>query len=107
MANVQNLKPWPKGVSGNAGGRPKNDVGREIAQAVLENNREAICRALRKALLRGNAYVFRVLADRAYGKVSHKVELSGRGGGPVEHRGMTEDELRARIKQLKAEIKAE
>jgi hypothetical protein len=39
---VENLKPWPKGVSGNPAGRPKNDISVEIARAVFENNPEAI-----------------------------------------------------------------
>ena len=38
---IQNLKPWPKGVSGNPAGRPKNDISVEIARAVFENNPEA------------------------------------------------------------------
>lgn len=29
---IENLKPWPKGVSGNPGGRPKRDLSSEIAQ---------------------------------------------------------------------------
>jgi len=50
------------------------------------------------------AHTFKELCDRAYGKVSDKVELTGRDGGPVEYKGLSEDELRERIAQLKAEI---
>ena len=73
---IENLKPWPKGVSGNPGGRPKRDLSAEIAQAVFENNPEAIYRAMLRALKKGNPRVFDVLAIRAYGKVKEQVELS-------------------------------
>lgn len=33
MANPQNLKPWPKGASGNPAGRPRRD---KLTAAVLE-----------------------------------------------------------------------
>ena len=66
---VQNLRPWPKGVSGNPAGRPKNDISVEIARAVFENNAEAIYRGLARRLAKGDARVFKVLAERAYGKV--------------------------------------
>lgn len=92
------------GQSGNPGGRPKNDLGRIIAQAVIENNQEAVYRALTKALLKGNPYLFKVLADRAYGKVSDKVELTGAGGGPIEYKGMSDTDLDARIRQLEIDL---
>ena len=56
---IENLKPWPKGVSGNPGGRPKRDLSSEIAQAVFENNPEAIYRAMTRALCKGDARVFK------------------------------------------------
>jgi hypothetical protein len=37
--------PWPKGVSGNPGGRPKIDLASEIAKAVFEQNAEALYQA--------------------------------------------------------------
>jgi hypothetical protein len=53
-----------------------------------------------KALLRGNAHTFEVLANRAYGKVPSKVELTGRDSGPVEYHHMSDADLQARIEQL-------
>ena len=76
---VQNLKPWPKGVSGNPGGRPKRDLASEIAQAVFENNPNAIYEAMLRALKKGDPRVFVVLADRAYGKVKEQVEVEFSG----------------------------
>jgi hypothetical protein len=73
---IENLKPWKPGQSGNPGGRPKHDVASDIACAVFEGNEEAVYRAMRKALLKGDPKVFAVLADRAYGKLKEPVDLS-------------------------------
>ncbi len=74
---AENLKPWDPGQSGNPGGRPKKDIEAEIAQRVFEENADAIYRAMLKALLKGDPEVFAVLADRAYGKLTRKVEIPG------------------------------
>ena len=63
--------------SANLGGRPKKDIVSEIAQRVFEENADAIYRAMLKALLKGDPEVFAVLADRAYGKLTQKVEIPG------------------------------
>ena len=77
------------------------DIASEIAQRVFEENADTIYRAMLKALLKGDPKVFAVLADRAFGKLTLKVEILGlenlpdlivearkrRGGNPpVEHR---------------------
>lgn len=72
---IQNLKPQPKGVSGNPKGRPKCDISVEIARAVFENNAEAIYRAMARKLIKGDVRAFKVLAERAYGKVKEYIEL--------------------------------
>ncbi len=76
MPNLQNLRPWKPGVSGNPGGRPKRDLSAEVARAVFEKNAELIYRAMLRALKKGDARTFAILADRAYGKVTNKVELT-------------------------------
>jgi hypothetical protein len=82
--SIANLKPYRKGQSGNPGGKPKVDFARIIARAILEQNDEAAYKALGAALLKGNAYVFKELADRAYGKVKETHELTGADGAPLE-----------------------
>jgi hypothetical protein len=77
---IENLRPWPNGVSGNPGGRPKRDQSDEIAQAVFESNPEAIYKAMLRALKKGNPRAFDVLAVRAYGKVKEQIELSASPG---------------------------
>ncbi|MFQ5662890.1 MAG: DUF5681 domain-containing protein [Terriglobia bacterium] len=74
---IENLKPWKPGQSGNPGGRPKRDVAAEITRAVFEGNKEAIYRAMLKALKKGNPRVFKELAERGLGKVTQRVEIPG------------------------------
>jgi hypothetical protein len=92
------LKPfqWKPGQSGNPGGR-KADLAKQIARAVFEENPEAVIRALSAALNKGNAYTFKELADRAYGKVTDKLE--------VTEAPPTEDaDLNERIAQLERDL---
>jgi hypothetical protein len=68
---IENLKPRRKGQSGNPGGRPKRARSADIAAAIFEENDAEIYHAMRKALVKGNPKVFAVLADRAFGRVTH------------------------------------
>jgi hypothetical protein len=90
---------WKPGQSGNPSGRPKHDIAAEIAKAVFENNREALYLAYTKAALKGNAYAFKELADRAFGKLKerHEVEVS-------QYRELTDEQLLERVHQLEAEL---
>lgn len=100
------LKPYhfQPGQSGNPAGRKKNDVARDIAQKIFENNPEAVYAALGKALLKGNAYAFEKLAERAYGKLIEKKELTGANGGPLEMREVSDGDLSQRIIELEREL---
>jgi Family of unknown function (DUF5681) len=75
---------WKPGQSGNPDGRPKNDLAREIARGVFEDDPELIRQAFRNALRKGNAYVFKELADRAYGRTPQRLEHTGDEGGPID-----------------------
>lgn len=66
---------WKPGQSGNPSGRPKQDAAADIARAIFENNPEAVYRALAKRLLKGDAYAFKELAERGYGKLKETVEV--------------------------------
>jgi len=78
-----NLKPFPKGVSGNPGGLPGTDVAARIARRIFEGNEAAIYEGMGKALFEGRAYDFSVLADRAYGKIKDKHDLSSPDGEAI------------------------
>jgi len=98
MGRRQNLKPWPKGVSGNPGGRPKKtplaDACRELLNRPGPGDRsgrsyaEAIAEKLAKKALAGNIPAAREIADRAEGKARQAMELSGPGSGPLEIQNM-------------------
>jgi Family of unknown function (DUF5681) len=85
---------WPKGKSGNPGGRPKRDFAADFARKVLEaeGNTELLSQyanAFAHQLLRGNAYTFKELAERAYGKLKQGVFHMGDedGAGEGEYQG--------------------
>ena len=80
-----NLKPYVKGVSGNPGGKPRVDISAIIARAIIEENEEGVYKALGAALMKGNAYVFKELAERGYGKIKEHatVEHTGADGAPL------------------------
>jgi hypothetical protein len=90
---------WKPGQSGNPNGRPKHDVASEIAKAIFENNPELIYRAYVKAVAKGNAYAFKELADRAYGKLkeTHQVDVS-------PYKDMSDEDLAKRIKELEQQL---
>jgi hypothetical protein len=90
---------WQAGTSGNPSGRPKHDLAAEIAKACFENNADALYKAFSKALLKGNAYAFKELSDRAYGRLKEKVEVDV---GPYRH--MSDADLRTRIAELEKQL---
>jgi hypothetical protein len=72
---------------------------RQIARAVSENNQEALYTAFANAALKGNAYAFQQLADRAYGKLKERVEYD-----VSEYREMSDEALIERLHQLEAQL---
>lgn len=63
------------GNNANPGGRPKRDIAADIARAVFETSEPEAIAAFRKALLNGNAYTFKELAERGYGKLKETKEV--------------------------------
>ena len=76
--NIQNLKPWPKGTSGNAGGRPKKPL--QIAlEAELDAKPELLRAMVQKGLkmaLEGDFRYWSAIWDRLDGKVTTNIEIS-------------------------------
>jgi len=92
------IAPFVPGVSGNPGGKPKYDVGAQIARAVLDQNREAAYDALTKALLKGNAYVFKELCERGFGKLKDQHDIHH------VHEDVKDADLAERIAQLESDL---
>ena len=78
--NLQNLKPFPKGVSGNPKGRPKMPDIKEALTMILVDEKVgrtalyAILAALRAKAVKGDVKAAQELLDRAYGKSKQIIE---------------------------------
>jgi hypothetical protein len=94
----KNLKPYPKGVSGNPGGKPQYDVAAELARAVIQEYKLEAFAGLGKQLSKGNAYTFKELAERGYGKLKETKEVTHLF--PEE----TDDDLNREIERLERKL---
>jgi Family of unknown function (DUF5681) len=78
--SLENLRQWPKGESGNPGGRPRGFV-TEIRRQT-KNGFELVSFALRvlrneEAEMRDRAWACTYLTDRGFGKPTQSLELDG------------------------------
>lgn len=77
-------RPFPKGTSGNPGGRPKEE--REVVEALRLRGQELVEALLKLALAKKpNVKAIGIALDRAYGKAKQVVEVGGANGGPIRH----------------------
>lgn len=81
---------------GNAGGRPKNDLASQIAKRSFEKNPEVLEKAFYKGLRKASPRLFEALADRAFGKLTQRVEVPG-----LENLPEMMAEARKRLKRQK------
>lgn len=92
---LKNLKPWPKGVSGNPEGGAVLKSIDTIVREFLEKKTEAKINGklqevknldlmleaqLRKSIARQDTKAFEALMNRAYGKAKETIELANREG---------------------------
>ena len=69
---------WVKGVSGNPGGRPKLEVSiRELAQENSMEALETLVQVMRTGKPGERLIAANAILDRAYGKPTQSVEMSG------------------------------
>jgi hypothetical protein len=70
-------RKWKPGQSGNPGGRPKKDLASEICEEIFAEHRDKIKAAIRRKLIKGDAKMFAVASDRAFGKPPQTVDVNG------------------------------
>lgn len=63
----QNLKPFPKGVSGNPGGRPKK-ITNALDRALTKSETQAIARAVIRTAKKGSVRAFEAIRDTIEGR---------------------------------------
>ena len=122
--HLQNLKPWPKGVSGNPGGRPKKKpITDELERLLLDEAPDAggrmwatvIAEALLYQARRGDVRAITELANRVEGKPLQPVEfdvdtdletLAERLEEARRRvlRDMSDEELNSSLKRLQGEL---
>lgn len=83
--SLENLRPFPPGVSGNPGGRPAfrelSDACRAILSSQVRDGRtvaQVIAESLAHRAMHGSISAAAELADRAEGKAKQAVQVEGR-----------------------------
>lgn len=100
---------WPKGFAPNPTGKNgRRDFAAELARAVIENNLQGLYQAYSKAALRGNAYLFKELSDRAYGRLKERIELDGSpyAATPIADLAQQLKQLEQKYEQQREELEA-
>ena len=114
-----NLKPWPKGVSGNPGGRPRrklitDELERLLAEEAPNGKGQTRATVIAQALLRraskGDVRAIAELSNRIEGKPAQAIAVDLDAGEGLAERiakarkrvteGMTAEEIKEKINSL-------
>jgi hypothetical protein len=114
---LQNLKPFPKGISGNPAGRPKkallsDALRRQLAEALPNAPEKTIAEVIARALIReavsGNVQAIREIGDRSEGKPAQAIAIDldvqvNDWRDEARKYGLTPDDIIRQIQPLIAE----
>lgn len=112
--HVQNLKPWPKGVSGNPGGRPKKKLISDELERLLQEEApggtgktwaSVIAESLLRQAAKGDVRAISELVNRVEGKPLQAVNLDVNSSSEID--SMTDEELRQRLTELWEELRVQ
>jgi hypothetical protein len=94
-----NLKPFPKGVSGNPAGRPKAVATQVLRDMITEQDIRTGWQVVISRAHAGDLQAWTIILDRLEGRPVQRQEHSGPDGGPIEGvqrlAELTDAELRA------------
>jgi hypothetical protein len=90
--------PFPKEMFERRRGQANDDLSSVLARAVFEYNLEAIYEGMSREVIKGNATVFKALAERGYGKAEDAQQLTDQIGV------MRNEELYERLRQRYVEL---
>ncbi|GAB3935317.1 DUF5681 domain-containing protein [Larkinella terrae] len=124
MPNPENIEPhkFPKGVSGNPSGRPKESKNRNTTARIWLDTEENVKNPITKeesrltqedimtlAMIKkargGDVGAYKALLDSAYGSPKQFIEHTGEDGGPMKFEDLSklsDDELRQRLATSRA-----
>ena len=108
----QNLKPWPKGVSGNPGGRPKKRLISDELERLLQQSPNAggktcaaaLAEVLLEHALKGDLRAIAEVANRVEGKPVQAVDLDVNSHPHDLLEGLTDEELEERLAELQEKL---